>query len=588
MTATTRDPAGTGAEEGEITGDDLKESGSYQDHFRIIDELGQGGYGLVYVVSSIYNNNLYALKLQRQVFGPSTEQRDFKIEIAVMRKALRKPWRLQYLPRIVWKSRDQTRYAMEMLGPSISSMKEHLRKTRPEQPFTEVTVLRLAIHMLRCIRSLHEMGYIHRDIKPCNFLLTGDNENPVCLVDFGLCVKKAQCTKGTNIGTQQYMSLNAIYNEKQWCSDDVQSWFWSVLEMASDSDWKESKSENHLEFKQDRKKEALRRKLMADLQRLMDKRVKEKLDNAFKKEENEEDSRKEKTEGRSQRELLEEWMKTLEMDVKANLQNKLVPILKKIWENVKQPQDMKEELAKQFQDMEKEFAKQFQDMEKELAKRFQDMEKEFAKQFQDMKEELAKQLQRELKGPQKDSEVKMEREMMQDLDQELAGELDVGLKVKLKTELRELLRRKLKLKLRKELIPMLETKAREILLKAGVPMAKFLEKRDELEASLTKELEMSVKNVLETIEITNTHKGPQGANDDSRVSIFRRLLNWYRVWEDTDQPPYNEILGELDDELWRKHLCDGEPVYEWEVMDNSELSELTWVPLKNGKSRRFV
>ena len=575
MTATARDPAGTGAEEGEITGDDLKESGSYQDHFRIIDELGQGGYGLVYVVSDIYNNNLYALKLQRQVFSPSSEQRDFKIEIEVMREALSEPWRLQYLPRIVWKSRDETRYAMEMLGPSISSMKEHMKKKRPEQPFTEVTVLRLAIHMLRCIKSLHQMGYIHRDIKPCNFLLTGDNENPVCLVDFGLCVKKAQCKKGTNIGTQQYMSLNAIYNEKQWCSDDVQSWFWSVLEMASDSDWKESKSENHLEFKQDMKKEALRRKLMADLQRLMDKRIKEKLNNAFNKEENEEDSKKEKTEGRSQKELLEEWMKTMEMDSEAKLQNKLVQILKEIWQNTEgdgeKPQG-DEELGKQ------------QDREKELAKHFQDLEKE-----------LAKQLQRELKAPQKDSEVKMEREMMQDLDKELAGELDEGLKVKLKTELKELLRRKLKLKLRRELIPKLETKARGILFKAGVQIAECVTKWDKLEASLTKELEMSVaetvkyrvKKVIKTQEVTKTHKGPQVANDDPRVSIFRRLLNRYSIWEDKDEPPYDEILGELDDELWRKHLCDGEPVYEWEFMDNSELSELTWVPLKNGKSRRF-
>lgn len=512
MTATTRDPAATGAEEGEITGEDLKESGSYQDHFRIIDELGQGGYGLVYVVSDIYNNNLYALKLQRQIFGPSSEQRDFKIEIAVMREAIEKG-KLQHLPMIVWQSRDQTRYAMEMLGPSISSMKEHMRKKRPEKPFTDVTVLRLAIHMLRCIRSLHEMGYIHRDIKPCNFLLTGDNENPVCLVDFGLCVENSQCKKGTNIGTQQYMSLNAIYNERQFFSDDIQSWFWSVLEMASDSDWKKSKSDTHLEFKQELKKEALRRELVEELQRELDRIVKTKLSNAFKKEED------------PKEELLATWMKQMEMELKKLIQ-------KETKEDVKTQPEKLEELTKKLQGLQK-------DLKDKLQK--------------DLREKLEK----ILKG-------KMELEMRQNLEEELTAELNGGLR----TAFIENLQRELKWRLRNEL-------------KQSVSREEYAKLTQELKENVPKVVERHVEGVIKKQEVVKTP--PQ-----ETLSIFRRLLNRYEMWVDTDKPKYDEILGELEDELWRKHLCEGEPVYEWECMDNSELSELTWVPLKNGKSRRFV
>ena len=41
--------------------------------------------------------------------------------------------------------------------------------------------------MLKAIENFHKIGYIHRDIKPDNFLLSDSNE--IVLIDFGLAEK---------------------------------------------------------------------------------------------------------------------------------------------------------------------------------------------------------------------------------------------------------------------------------------------------------------------------------------------------------------------------------------------------------------
>ena len=40
--------------------------------------------------------------------------------------------------------------------------------------------------LFQSIKSLHELGYIHRDIKPDNFRV---KDNKIYLVDFGSCIK---------------------------------------------------------------------------------------------------------------------------------------------------------------------------------------------------------------------------------------------------------------------------------------------------------------------------------------------------------------------------------------------------------------
>ena len=53
--------------------------------------------------------------------------------------------------------------------------------------FSIKTTLMLAFQMFEIIEFIHLQGYLHRDIKPQNFMMGhGNNINKLYIVDFGL------------------------------------------------------------------------------------------------------------------------------------------------------------------------------------------------------------------------------------------------------------------------------------------------------------------------------------------------------------------------------------------------------------------
>lgn len=92
------------------------------------------------------------------------------------------------------------------------------------------TTLMVGIQMIERIEYTHSKGYLHRDIKPDNFVIgRGKKSSRVYVIDFGLAKKYLQ-KDGSHIpyrdnknltGTARYASLNTHLGIEQGRRDDI-------------------------------------------------------------------------------------------------------------------------------------------------------------------------------------------------------------------------------------------------------------------------------------------------------------------------------------------------------------------------------
>ncbi|KFA81649.1 hypothetical protein S40288_09179 [Stachybotrys chartarum IBT 40288] len=157
------------------------------------------------------------------------------------------------VPRLLWEGQLCRYYikALEALGPSLEDLLDYCRPA-----FTLKTVLLVADQAICRLRSLHNKGYIHRDVKPSNFTMgVGRNGNKLYIIDFGLTVdysltKQAHKRRGNCPfeGTVEFASLNSQDQREQGCGDDLESLGYTLLYLARGSlPWQYTEAGNKTE-----------------------------------------------------------------------------------------------------------------------------------------------------------------------------------------------------------------------------------------------------------------------------------------------------------------------------------------------------
>jgi serine/threonine protein kinase len=188
------------------------------EHYRILEELGRGGMGVVFRAEDTRLERQIAIKVLLPEFARDARARSRFLREAQSAAAVKHENIV--IIHHVGQDRDIPYIVMELLGGQ--SLDQRLRN---EPPLTLAESMRIGREVALGLAAAHQRGLIHRDIKPSNIWLVepaaSTTAGRVKILDFGLAKQEeiplspgqALTRPGSVLGTPEYMSPEQAHGD---------------------------------------------------------------------------------------------------------------------------------------------------------------------------------------------------------------------------------------------------------------------------------------------------------------------------------------------------------------------------------------
>lgn len=221
--------------------------------YRLGKKLGQGSFGVVYSCKHHETGEVYAVKLEG-----ADNRRPMLMFEAKLLQYLHAGSNVDTVPMVhfVGTEGPWNMLVMDLLGLSLEDIGR-----RNQGNLSLKSVLMLGIQMIQRVQFLHSKYFLHRDLKPGNFLVgRGDRASTLYLIDFGLAKKyydpKAKehipyCEGKRITGTARFASINSHLGIESSRRDDLEALSYVLLYLLiAPLPWQQQQAPNAQELSQ--------------------------------------------------------------------------------------------------------------------------------------------------------------------------------------------------------------------------------------------------------------------------------------------------------------------------------------------------
>lgn len=220
-------------------------------NFSIIEQIGEGAFGIVYKCIEKTNNTIYCIKIEKNNLNLLSKE-GILYQFLDKKKSLIP--KFYYCGNISLNEKTVFSLVTEYYNTDISNyfnlFKNNLYK-----------VLSLGYQMISVIESIHKQNVLHRDIKPENILILNADKDDfiVKLTDLGLCKNfidndgyHIQFRKNISpIGSLRFCSINSNKGYELSRRDDIYSLIYLLLYLYDGKvEWQNKNNDEIIKLKE--------------------------------------------------------------------------------------------------------------------------------------------------------------------------------------------------------------------------------------------------------------------------------------------------------------------------------------------------